>query len=45
MEGPCPDKFSFFSFRHAELDDVRFVVRRVVAVSRAGIRFDIRFVH
>ena len=38
-------EFQFFSFRHSELDDVRFVVRRVVAVGRAGIRFDIRFVH
>ena len=37
-------KFQLFSFRHTELDDVRFVVRRVVAVGRAGIRFDIRFV-
>ena len=45
MEGPRPDKFSFFNFRHSELDDVRFVVRCVVAVGRAGIRFDIRFVH
>ena len=38
-------EFQFFFFRHSELDDVRFVVRRVVAVGRAGIRFDIRFVH
>ena len=38
-------EFRFFSFRHSELDDVRFVVRRVVAVDRAGIGFDIRFVH
>ena len=37
-------EFQFFSFRHSELDDVRFVVQRVVAVGRAGIRFDIRFV-
>ena len=41
----CALKFQFFSFCHSELDDVRFVVRRVVAVGRAGIRFDIRFVH
>ena len=41
----CALKFQFFSFRYSELDDVRFVVRRVVAVGRAGIRFDIRFVH
>ena len=38
-------EFQFFAFRHSELDDVRFVVRRVVAVGRAGIGFDIRFVH
>ena len=38
-------EFQFFAFRHSELDDVRFVVRRVVAVGRAGIRFNIRFVH
>ena len=38
-------EFQFFAFRHSELDDVRFVVRRVVAVGRAGFRFDIRFVH
>ena len=38
-------EFHLFSFRHTELDDVRFVVRRVVAVGRAGFRFDIRFVH
>ena len=38
-------EFHLFSFRYSELDDVRFVVRRVVAVGRAGIRFDIRFVH
>ena len=38
-------KFQFFSFRHSELNDVRFVARRVVAVGRAGIRFDIRFVN
>ena len=38
-------EFQFFFFRHSELDDVRFVVRRVVAVGRAGFRFDIRFVH
>lgn len=38
-------KFQFFAFRHSELDDVRFVVRRVVAVGRTGVRFDIRFVH
>jgi hypothetical protein len=25
-------EFQFFFFRHSELDDVRFVVRRVVAV-------------
>ena len=36
---------AFFLRCHTELDDVRFVVRRVVAVGRAGIRFDIRFVH
>ena len=41
----CALKFQFFSFRHSELDDVRFVVRRVVAVGRAGFCFDIRFVH
>ena len=41
----CALEFHLFSFRHSELDDVRFVVRRVVAVGRAGIRFDIRFVH
>ena len=41
----CALEFHLFSFRHTELDDVRFVVRRVVAVGRAGIRFDIRFVH
>ena len=38
-------EFHLFSFRYSELDDVRFVVRRVVAVGRAGFRFDIRFVH
>ena len=37
----CALEFHLFSFRHTELDDVRFVVRRVVAVGRAGIRFDI----
>ena len=41
----CALEFHLFSFRHTELDDVRFVVRRVVAVGRAGFRFDIRFVH
>ena len=41
----CALEFHLFSFRHTELDDVRFVVRRVVAVGRAGIRFDIRFGH
>jgi len=41
----CALEFHLFSFRHSELDDVRFVVRRVVAVGRAGFRFDIRFVH
>ena len=41
----CALEFHLFSFRHTELDDVRFVVWRVVAVGRAGIRFDIRFVH
>ena len=46
MKGVCGIfEFQFFSFRYSELDDVRFVVRRVVAVGRAGIRFDIRFVH
>ena len=38
-------EFQFFAFRHSELDDVRFIVRRVVAVGRAGIRFDICLVH
>ena len=38
-------EFQFFFFRHSELDDVRFVVRRVVAVGRARICFDIRFGH
>ena len=38
-------EFQFLFFRHSELDDVRFVVRRVVAVGRAGSRFDIRFAH
>ena len=41
----CALEFHLFSFRHTELDDVRFVVRRVVAVGRAGFCFDIRFVH
>ena len=35
----------FFLRCHTELDDVRFVVRRVVAVGRARICFDIRFGH
>ena len=33
----CALEFHLFSFRHTELDDVRFVVRRVVAVGRAFV--------
>ena len=29
-------EFQFFAFRHSELDDVRFVVRRVVVLGIAG---------
>ena len=38
-------EFQFFFFRHSELDDVRFVVRRVVAVGIARNRLNIRFGH
>ena len=29
-------EFQFFDFRHSKLDEVRFVVRRVVVLGRAG---------
>ena len=35
----------FSSRCHTELDDVRFVVRRVVVLGIAGIRLNIRFGH
>ena len=36
-------EFQFFAFRHSELDDVRFVVRRVVVLGIARNRLNIRF--
>jgi hypothetical protein len=38
-------EFHLFSFRHSELDDVRFVVRRVVMLGIARGRLNIRFGH
>ena len=38
-------EFQFFAFRHSELDDVRFVVRRVVVPGIARGRLNIRFGH
>ena len=38
-------EFQFFAFRHSELDDVRFVVRRVVVLGIARGRLNIRFGH
>ncbi len=35
----CALEFHLFSFRHTELDDVRFVVRRVVAVGSCWVSF------
>ena len=33
----CALEFHLFSFRHTELDDVRFVVRRVVVLGMLGV--------
>ena len=41
----CALEFHLFSFRHSELDDVRFVVRRVVVLRIARNRLNIRFGH
>ena len=41
----CALEFHLFSFRHTELDDVRFVVRRVVVLGIAWGRLNIRFGH
>ena len=41
----CALEFHLFSFRHSELDDVRFVVRRVVVLEIARGRLNIRFGH
>jgi hypothetical protein len=41
----CALEFHLFRFRHAELDDVRFVVRRVVMLGIARGRLNIRFGH
>ena len=41
----CALEFHLFSFRHSELDDVRFVVRRVVVLRIARDRLNIRFGH
>ena len=41
----CALEFHLFSFRHSELDDVRFVVRRVVVLGIARGRLNIRFGH
>ena len=41
----CALEFHLFRFRHAELDDVRFVVRRVVVLGIARGRLNIRFGH
>ena len=38
-------EFHFFDFRYSKLDEVRFVVRRVVALGIAGNRLNIRFGH
>ena len=38
-------EFQFFIFRYTELDDVRFVVRRVVMLGIARGRLNIRFGH
>ena len=38
-------ELQFFAFRHSELDDVRFVVRRVVVLGIARGRLNIRFGH
>ena len=38
-------EFQFLIFRHTELDDVRFVVRRVVVLGIAWGRLNIRFGH
>ena len=41
----CALEFHLFSFRHSELDDVRFVVWRVVVLRIARNRLNIRFGH
>ena len=41
----CALEFHLFSFRHSELDDVRFVVWRVVVPRIARNRLNIRFGH
>ena len=41
----CALEFHLFSFRHSELDGVRFVVRRVVVPGIARGRLNIRFGH
>ena len=41
----CALKFQFFSFCHSELDDVRFVVRRVVVLGIVRGRLNVRFGH
>ena len=41
----CALEFHLFSFRHTELDDVRFVVRRVVVLGIARGQLNIRFGH
>ena len=41
----CALEFHLFSFRHSELDDVRFVARRVVVLRIARNRLNIRFGH
>ena len=38
-------EFQFFIFRYTELDDVRFAVRRVVALGIARNQLNIRFGH
>ena len=38
-------EFQFFNFRYSELDEVRFVVWRVVSVGIAWGRLNIRFGH
>ena len=38
-------EFHFFDFRYSKLDEVRFVVRRVVVLGIAGGQLNIRFRH